>query len=117
MTCAIQPCASCVARRAAATMAVIAIASLTVPSIAIDSYVLETLLPDLVGHDRQPSALLVYLYLWRHTVGRDKSGVQASLQDITSGTGVSKRAVQAALGLLARRTQIHGATAVDSRGR
>ncbi len=85
------------------TMAPITIVSVIVPSIAIDSYVLDTLLPDLVGHDRQPSALLVYLYLWRHTLGCDQPDVQASLQDITSGTGVSKRAVQAALGLLTRR--------------
>jgi len=72
-------------------------------SIDVDSYVLDTLLPDLVGHDRQPSAFLVYLYLWRHTIGSDQVEIQASLQDITSGTGVSKRAVQAALGLLVRR--------------
>jgi hypothetical protein len=84
-------------------MAFITIASVTVASIVIDSYVLDTLLPDLVGHDRQPSAILVYLYLWRHTLGCDEVDVQASLQDITSGTGISKRAVQAALGLLTRR--------------
>ncbi|MEO8620717.1 MAG: helix-turn-helix domain-containing protein [bacterium] len=72
-------------------------------SVVIDSYVLDTLLPDLVGHDRQPSAILVYLYLWRHTIGSDRVEIQASLQDITSGTGVSKRSVQAALGLLVRR--------------
>jgi hypothetical protein len=69
----------------------------------IDAYVLDTLLPDLVGHDRQPSAFLVYLFLWRHTIGGDASEVQTSLQDITSGTGLSKRAVQDALGLLTRR--------------
>jgi hypothetical protein len=69
----------------------------------IDAYVLDTLLPDLVGHDRQPSAFLVYLYLWRHTIGSDAAEVQTSLQDITAGTGLSKRAVQDALGLLTRR--------------
>jgi len=31
--------------------------------IAIDPYVTETLLRDLVGHDHRPSAFLVYLYL------------------------------------------------------
>ncbi|MEP6621605.1 MAG: helix-turn-helix domain-containing protein [bacterium] len=84
-------------------MATITIASVIVSSIAVDSYVLDTLLPDLVGHDRQPSAFLVYLYLWRHATGASEAEVQASLQEITSGTGVSKRAVQAALGLLTRR--------------
>lgn len=71
--------------------------------ISIDAYVLDTLLPDLVGHDRQPSAFLVYLYLWRCTFGKAASEAQVSLQDITQGTGLSKRAVQEALRLLARR--------------
>ena len=72
-------------------------------SVAVDAYVLDTLMPDLVGHDRQPSAFLVYLYLWRHTIGRGETEVQSSLQDITLGTGLSKRAVQSALTLLSRR--------------
>ena len=29
----------------------------------IDDYVIDTLMADLVGHDRQPSAFLVYLSL------------------------------------------------------
>ena len=33
------------------------------------AYVLDTLMADLVGHDRQPSAFLVYLHLWRRTAG------------------------------------------------
>jgi hypothetical protein len=37
------------------------------PTIEVDDYVVDTLMADLVGHDRQPSAFLVYLYLWRHT--------------------------------------------------
>ena len=76
------------------------------PSVPVDAYVIDTLLPDLVGHDRQPSAFLVYIYLWRHTVGSDATEVQTTLQDITSGTGLSKRAVQDALGLLSRRKLI-----------
>ncbi|MEO8634442.1 MAG: helix-turn-helix domain-containing protein [Gemmatimonadales bacterium] len=73
------------------------------PPIPVDSYVLDTLLPDLVGHDRQPSAILVYLYLWRHAHGASHFEVQVSLQEMTLGTGLSKRAVQSALSLLARR--------------
>jgi hypothetical protein len=38
-------------------------------SLSLDPYVVDTLLPDLVGHDRQPSAFLVYLFLWRHSLG------------------------------------------------
>jgi hypothetical protein len=33
------------------------------PTIQIDRYVVETLLPDLVGHDRRASAFLVYLII------------------------------------------------------
>jgi hypothetical protein len=33
--------------------------------IAIDEYVLDVLLPDLVGHDRSAPAFLVYLVLWQ----------------------------------------------------
>lgn len=71
--------------------------------IPVDSYILDTLLPDLVGHDRQPSAILVYLYLWRHAQGKTPMELQVSLQELTVGTGLSKRAVQLALTLLVRR--------------
>ena len=30
----------------------------------LDDYLVETLLPDLIGHDRAPSAFLIYLKLW-----------------------------------------------------
>ena len=71
--------------------------------LALDPYVLDTLMPDLVGHDRRPSAFLVYLYLWRHTnAGRSRSD-EIPLRTIAEGTGMSKRAVQNALRALARR--------------
>jgi hypothetical protein len=31
----------------------------------LDRYVVDVLMPDLVGHDRSASGFLVYLYLWR----------------------------------------------------
>lgn len=71
--------------------------------LALDPYVVETLMPDLVGHDRRPSAFLVYLYLWRRTnAGRARSDA-IPLRAIAEGTGISKRAVQNALRALARR--------------
>ena len=73
-------------------------------SLTIDSYVIDVLLPDLVGHDRRPAAFLVYLYLLRHA--RTKSSrreVRASLQTIASSTGLSKSTVQNALRHLRRR--------------
>jgi len=70
--------------------------------IAVDRYLLETLMPDLVGHDRQPSAFLVYLFLWVATGGGERPA-EVSLRRIAEGTGISKRAVQDALGRLEAR--------------
>ena len=75
-------------------------------TLPLDAYVVDTLLPDLVGHDRQPSAFLVYLYLWRRTYGAGEATTQVSLLDIASCTGLSKRGVQDALGWLAKRKLI-----------
>ena len=71
--------------------------------VAVDAYVLDTLMADLIGHDRKPSAYLVYLFLWRRTHGAGQPTVQISLLDIATGTGLSKRAVQDALRSLSRR--------------
>jgi hypothetical protein len=71
--------------------------------ISIDPYVVETLMPDLVGHDRRPSAFLVYLFLWMQTnAGRTRSEA-LPLRVLAEGTGMSKRSVQNALRTLARR--------------
>jgi len=75
-------------------------------SVAIDAYVVDTLMPDLVGHDRQPSAFLVYLFLWRQTHGAASAHTQVALVDIAEATGLSKRAVQDALGWLGKRKLI-----------
>ncbi|MEO8480350.1 MAG: helix-turn-helix domain-containing protein [Gemmatimonadota bacterium] len=66
----------------------------------IDPYIVDVLLPDLVGHDRQPGAFLTYLFLYRH---RERSGVERSLREIAEGTGLSKRSVQSALETLEAR--------------
>ena len=70
--------------------------------LTIDLYVLDALMPDLVRHDRRPSAFLVYLYLWRRTMGATRTTV-ASYQMLSDGTGLSKGAVQDAVRVLARR--------------
>ena len=72
----------CKARRAVAIVTADIVSRLT-----LDAYVLDTLMPDLVGHDRQPSAFVVYLYLLQ----------------IATDTGLSKSAVQLAVGTLRRR--------------
>ena len=72
-------------------------------TIAIDAYILDTLLPDLVGHDRRPSAFLVYLSLWCATHGRGEAKAQIALLDIAQEVGLSKRSVQEALSWLSKR--------------
>jgi hypothetical protein len=62
-------------------------------SLPLDSYVIDTLMRDLVGHDRQPSAFLVYLYLWRSSLA-ERGSVTVALREIAENTGLSKRAVQ-----------------------
>ena len=70
--------------------------------LSLDSYVVETLLPDLVGHDRRPSAFLVYLALaGRASVRADEAPL--SLRSLAELTGLSKRTVQEALRVLSRR--------------
>jgi Helix-turn-helix domain len=73
-------------------------------TLPLDAYIADTLMPDLVGHDRQPSAFLVYMYLWRLTHGAGATHAQVALLDIADATGLSKRAVQDAVGRLAKRT-------------
>jgi Helix-turn-helix domain len=75
--------------------------------ITIDAHVVDALMPDLVGHDRQPSAFLVYLYLYRHAGPKRSGRLRASLQQIASDTGLSKSAVQQALRTLKRRRLVH----------
>lgn len=66
-------------------------------SIRIDAYLIDVMMRDLVGHDRQPSAFLVYLCLLAHTFGRHKHSVRMSLRELAEATGLSKSAVQAAV--------------------
>jgi len=72
----------------------------------IDDYVVETLMGDLIGHDRQPSAFIVYLFLSHATHGSKAAAVRVPLQDIAERTGLSKRSVQSALGWLVKRRLI-----------
>ena len=71
--------------------------------VRIDRYVVETLMPDLVGHDKRPSAFLVYLFLLVGSAGSRARTAEVSLREIADGTGLSKRGVQDALRLLERR--------------
>ena len=72
-------------------------------TLAFDAYVVDILMPDLVGHDRKPSAFVVYLYLAgvAKRTGRDR--VSASLETIAVRTGLAKSSVQSAIRHLRRR--------------
>jgi len=69
----------------------------------LDPYVLDVLMADLVGHDRAPSAYLVYLKLWHLCGGPAKRATALSLQTLATETGVSKSSVQSAVRRLKRR--------------
>ncbi len=63
----------------------------------------DVLLRDLVGHDRQPAAFLVYLHLYGMAARQKWKPVEGSLRTIAETTGLSKSAVQKALVTLRRR--------------
>jgi DNA-binding MarR family transcriptional regulator len=75
-------------------------------TIPVDDYVLDVLMRDIVGHDRQPAAYLVYLYLYGRAARQKWKPVAASLRALADETGLSKSAVQTALDLLRRRELI-----------
>ena len=69
----------------------------------LDGYILDVLMRDLTEHEKRPSAFLVYLHLWRRSLGADQKVVSVSLQQLAEGTGLSKSAVQGAVKVLKRR--------------
>src|SRR5262249_1825954 len=75
--------------------------------IRFDSYVIESLMPDIVGHDKKPAAFVVYLYLWSRLASGRLRRVQLSYQTMSDETGLSKSAVQASIRHLVRRKLVH----------
>ena len=69
----------------------------------LDGYVVDVLMPDLVGHDRRPAAFVVYLYFLRHAAKAKRDTLSVSPQTIATKTGLSKSTVQAAIRHLRRR--------------
>jgi hypothetical protein len=74
--------------------------------IALDPYLLDCLLPDLVGHDRRPASFIVYLYLYRRASQQANWCVRMSHQSVATDTGLSRSAVQSALAHLQNRQLI-----------
>lgn len=73
----------------------------------LDRYVVDVLMPDLVGHDRKPSAFLVYLLVEGLDAEREPLGYSA----LAERTGLSRRTCQDAIAHLERR----GLIAVERR--
>jgi hypothetical protein len=71
--------------------------------LSLDAYVVDVLMPDLVGHDRRPATFVVYLFLLRRAAKARRDTISVSLQTIATNTGLSKSTVQTALRHLRRR--------------
>lgn len=71
---------------------------------ALDAYVLDTLMRDLVGHDRRTSAFLVYLALF---ASAEKGFARISHARLAERTGLSKRSAQEAVLHLIDRGLLH----------
>ena len=76
---------------------------------ALDRYVLDTLMADLVGHDHKPSAFLVYLAI---TAAHAEGRAVFSHAQLAERTGLSRRTAQSAVEILKRRSLI----SVDRQG-
>jgi replication initiation and membrane attachment protein DnaB len=72
-------------------------------ALTIDRYVIDTLLPDLIGHDKRPAAFALYLWLFAMTRGSGREGAFFSYATLMDRTGLSKSSVQRAVTWLERR--------------
>jgi len=72
----------------------------------LDPWILDGLLPDLVGHDRRPAAFIVYLFLYRLAARDADWTARLSHQSIAAATGLSRSTVQSSLAHLQRRMLI-----------
>jgi hypothetical protein len=90
------------------------------PRIALERYIVEGLMRELVGAERQPSAFLVYLALAAQVAGQRVRRVARSYQQLADETGLSRSAAQAAVRHLLERgllsVQRTAATAVPTYG-
>lgn len=85
-------------------------------SVSVDGYIFDTLMRDLVGHNKKASAFITHLFLWSRTWGRNAASTRISLQQLAEETGLSKSAVQSAIRVLTHRELLsvkrHGPTAI-----
>lgn len=87
---------------------VLAIVMVDIDMAALDDYIFDVLMRDLVGHDRRPVSFLVYLWLAAGQ-SRQSGPVQVSYQELAESVGVSKSSAQAAVNWLVRRKLLSAA--------
>ena len=68
----------------------------------LDDYIIDTLMRDLVGHDRKPVSFLVYLWLAAEQA-KTHAEVRVSYQQVAESVGVSKSSAQSAIRWLLKR--------------
>jgi hypothetical protein len=73
--------------------------------LTFDDYVLDSLMRDLVGHDRRPASYLIYLWLAAEQQRRKKP-VAISYIELAESVGISKSSAQSAVAWLIRRKLI-----------
>jgi hypothetical protein len=71
--------------------------------LTLDPHVIDVLLPDLVGHDKRPTAFVLYVWLWAMTKSVKRKSAFFSYQMLSDRTGLSKSSVQRAAAWLERR--------------
>ena len=81
------------------------------PVTTFDSYVLDVLMPDLVGHEHAPSAFLIYVYLSHRIEAAGGRAVQLSYATMALDTGLSRITAQRAIALLVRRELVEATSA------
>jgi len=69
----------------------------------IDDYVCDVLMRDLVEHDRQPTAFVVYLYLAYESGRSKRERIQVSYKNLAHAIGISKSAAQSSVRWLVKR--------------
>lgn len=69
----------------------------------IDDYVVDVLMRDLVGHDRQPTSFLVYLWFTFEASRTRRDRLFVSYQTLADAIGISKSAAQTGVRWLVRR--------------
>jgi len=80
----------------------IAIVFIGIAMPVLDDYITETLMRDLVGHDRKPVSFLVYLWLAAEQA-KTPSELCVSYQQVAESVGISKSSAQAAVRWLLKR--------------